>query len=116
MKQIHIAVAALGIAFVGSACAADLDAGRKIVEAQCAACHGKDGKTPVDPTYPKIAGQYSDYLTTALHDYQTGARKNAIMNGMAKPLSANDVQNVAAYLASLPSPLKTPTPGRFAAR
>jgi cytochrome c553 len=96
-------VAALGL--IGNALAADLEAGRKIAEAQCAACHGKDGKTSTDPAYPKLAGQYADYLVKALNDYNTGARKNAIMGGMAKPLSKQDIQNLAAHFESLPGPL-----------
>lgn len=104
MKLLMIA-AMLGIGLTATAGAADLEAGRKIAEAQCAACHGKDGKTPVDPSYPKLAGQYADYLANALADYNTGARKNAIMGGMAKPLSKQDIQNLAAYFASLPGPL-----------
>jgi cytochrome c553 len=85
--------------------AADAQKGEQLAQQQCAACHGKDFVTPVDPTYPKLAGQYVDYLEKALRDYQTGARKNAIMAGMAKPLSRDDVSNVAAYLSSLPGPL-----------
>ena len=87
------------------AAAADIDAGQKLGETQCAACHGKDGKTPIDPSYPKIAGQYPDYIVKVLGDYQSGARKNPIMGGIAKPLSKNDVENVAAYFSSLPGPL-----------
>jgi cytochrome c553 len=102
MKNLMI-VAALGL--IGNALAADLEAGRKIAEAQCAACHGKDGKTSTDPAYPKLAGQYADYLVKALNDYNTGARKNAIMGGMAKPLSKQDIQNLAAHFESLPGPL-----------
>jgi cytochrome c553 len=102
----HLLIAAtLGLGLTATAGAADIEAGRKIADAQCAACHGKDGKTPVDPTYPKLAGQYADYLANALTDYNTGARKNPIMGGMAKPLSRSDIQNVAAYFASLPGPL-----------
>lgn len=102
----HLLIAAtLGLGLTATAGAADIEAGRKIADAQCAACHGKDGKTPVDPTYPKLAGQYADYLANALTDYNTGARKNPIMGGMAKPLSKSDIQNVAAYFASLPGPL-----------
>jgi cytochrome c553 len=85
--------------------AADRDAGQKIAEAQCAACHGKDGKTPIDPTYPKLAGQYSDYLAQALRAYQTGDRKNPIMAGIAKPLSRQDIDNLAAHFSALPGPL-----------
>ena len=102
----HLLIAAtLGLGLTATAGAADIEAGRKIADAQCAACHGKDGKTPVDPTYPKLAGQYADYLANALTDYHSGARKNPIMGGMAKPLSKSDIQNVAAYFASLPGPL-----------
>lgn len=108
MKTITVtaaALTALAVVWSGSVAAADVEAGRKIGEAQCAACHGKDGKTPIDPSYPKIAGQYPDYMVKVLHDYQTGARKNAIMGGIAKPLSKSDIENVAAYFSRLPGPL-----------
>jgi cytochrome c553 len=85
--------------------AADLAKGKELADAQCAACHGKDFVSPVDPSYPKLAGQYYDYLEKALRDYQTGARKNAIMAGLAKPLSRTDISNVASYLSGLPGPL-----------
>jgi cytochrome c553 len=99
-----IAGAALAVLAVGAQ-AADRDAGQKIAEAQCAACHGKDGKTPVDPSYPKLAGQYADYLAQALRAYQNGDRKNPIMAGIAKPLSRQDIDNLAAHFSSLPGPL-----------
>jgi len=85
--------------------AADRSAGRQIAQAQCAACHGVDGKTPTDPSYPILAGQYSDYLLKALMDYQSGARKNAIMGALAKPLSREDMRNLAAHFAALPGPM-----------
>jgi cytochrome c553 len=86
--------------------AADVAKGQELAQAQCAACHGKDFASPVDPSYPKLAGQYPDYLEKALRDYQTGARKNAIMAGLAKPLSRTDIKNLAAYLGGLPGPLE----------
>jgi cytochrome c553 len=89
----------------GTATAADRAAGQKIAEAQCASCHGKDYATPLLPIYPKLAGQYDDYLLKALQDYHSGARKNAIMAGIAKGLSRDDMRNVSAYLGSLPGPL-----------
>lgn len=104
MKR-QLFVLALAAAFAQGAIAADAAAGAKIADAQCAACHGKDGKTPSDPTYPKIAGQYADYLLKALNDYHAGARKNAIMGAIAKPLSKKDRQDLAEYFASLPGPL-----------
>jgi cytochrome c553 len=95
----------LALSLTGVACAADVEAGRKIADSQCAACHGKDGKSPIDPSYPIIAGQYPDYLAKALTDYKTGARKNAIMAGIAKPLSKKDIADLAAYFGALPGPL-----------
>lgn len=76
----------------------------------CAACHGADFKTPIDPSYPTLAGQHQDYLEHALRLYKRGgdglnARSNPIMGGVAKTLSQQDIQNIAAYLHSLPGPL-----------
>ena len=104
MKK-QIVVAAFAALAAHAAVAADLAAGAKIADAQCAACHGKDGKTPSGPSYPTIAGQYPDYLLKALNDYHKGLRKNPIMGAIAKPLSKADMQNVAAYYGSLPGPL-----------
>jgi cytochrome c553 len=99
-----LAAAVFAAATLGAE-AADRDAGQKIADAQCAACHGKDGKTPIDASYPKLAGQYADYLAVALRAYQTGERKNPIMAGIAKPLSRQDIDNLAAYFGALPGPL-----------
>lgn len=88
------------------ASAGNIAAGKEKATALCASCHGADGVTAIDPSYPKLAGQYPDYLARALRDYKTGARKNPIMMGMAATLSNDDIANVAAYYSSLPSPLK----------
>jgi cytochrome c553 len=85
--------------------AADRAAGQAKADAVCAACHGKDGNTPVDPSYPKLAGQYSDFLVRALSDYKSGARKNAIMAGQVQALSKADIENLAAFYAGLPGSL-----------
>lgn len=75
-------------------------AGQKLALARgCTACHGKDGNSK-NPMYPRLAGQYPDYIARALHEYQSGGRKNAIMNEMAKNLSAGDIANLAAYFSS----------------
>ena len=76
----------------------------------CAACHGADFNSPIDPSYPKLAGQHQDYLTHALVAYQRGVdningRGNAIMGAQSKALSQDDVKNIAAYLHSLPGTL-----------
>lgn len=110
MKKISFGAMAAAAAFSlasGSALAADRAAGETKAQAQCAACHGKDGNTPIDPSYPKLAGQYQDFLIQALSDYKSGARKNAIMAAQAQALSKADIENLAAYYASLPGSLKT---------
>ena len=75
----------------------------------CASCHGADYKTPIDPSYPKLAGQHADYLAHALRAYKRGAgangRTNPIMAGMAQPLSDQDMADISVYLQSLPGPL-----------
>ena len=72
----------------------------------CFTCHGKDYNTPLDPSYPKLAGQHRDYLEHALTAYKRGdgayGRNNAIMTGQVKPLSNQDIKDLAAYLHSLP--------------
>jgi cytochrome c553 len=89
---------------LGQVQAADAAAGAQKAEV-CAACHGKDGNTPIDPSYPRLAGQYRDFLYQALMDYKSERRKNAIMVAQAKQLSKSDIDNLAAYYASLPGQL-----------
>ena len=75
----------------------------------CFTCHGKDYNTPIDPSYPKLAGQHKDYLQHALTAYKRGdganGRNNAIMTGQVKPLTDQDIKDLAAYLHSLPGSL-----------
>jgi cytochrome c553 len=98
-------IAAAALLLCAPVWAADASKGEQLAQRQCAACHGKDFASPIDPTYPTLAGQYPDYLEKTLRDYQTGRRKNAIMAGQAKPLSRDDIRNLSAYLAGLPGPL-----------
>jgi cytochrome c553 len=82
----------------------DIAAGKKKATV-CAACHGADGNATADSQYPRLAGQYQDYIEQALHEYKSGQRKNVIMQGMAAPLSDQDIENLAAYFSSLPGKL-----------
>ena len=84
--------------------AADLAAGQAKAKEICQACHGLDGNSAT-ADYPKLAGQYPDYLAKALRDYQAGRRKNPIMGGMATPLTPKDIDNLAAYYAAQPAAL-----------
>ena len=67
--------------------------------AACGACHGMDGNS-TDPQYPKLAGQHEMYIAHQLHNFKDGDRQNAIMLGMATPLSDQDTRDIGAYFAS----------------
>jgi len=92
-----IAAAALSLPVAVQA-AGDAARGKAKSEA-CVACHGPDGNSE-NPAFPRIAGQHPDYLVKALEAYASGARQNAIMQGFAATLSAQDRQDLAAWFAS----------------
>jgi len=90
----------------GQVAAADIEAGKKKAQEICAACHNMDGVSTI-ADYPKLAGQYPDYMAKALRDYKSGKRKNAIMAGMAAGLTQKDIDDVSAYFSSLPPVVST---------
>jgi len=65
----------------------------------CAACHGLDGNA-ADPQYPKLAGQHELYLARQLALFKSGERVNPIMQGMAAPLSNQDMRDIGAFFAT----------------
>ena len=70
-----VAAALLALSLPSFASSGDADAGRK-KSAPCAACHGQNGVS-ASPEFPNLAGQYADYLQTALTHYKVGKRKAA---------------------------------------
>ena len=67
--------------------------------AKCVGCHGADGLGV--GAFPALAGKDADYLAKQLRDYQSGTRPNPMMVTIAKPLSEQDIVDLAAYYASL---------------
>jgi cytochrome c553 len=72
----------------------------------CAACHGNDGNSVIDIN-PKLAGQHASYIVKQLENFKLAAttggkegRNNAVMNGMAAPLSTQDMLDLAAFFSS----------------
>jgi len=109
MKKLIIALFCSAVSFSALA-GGNIENGKALAEKySCAACHGKDFNSPIDPSYPKLAGQHKDYLVHALTSYKRGdapnGRSNAIMTGQVKPLTNKDIQDLAAYLHSLPGSL-----------
>ncbi|MEK8044900.1 c-type cytochrome [Ideonella margarita] len=78
---------------------ADLAKGQEIATNVCAACHTADGSRG-SPANPILQGQHPEYLAKQLAEFKAGKRVNAVMNGMAAPLSEADMKNVAAFYAS----------------
>ena len=71
----------------------------------CTACHGKDGKTPVMPMYPKIAGQNADYAFNQMVDIKSGKRNNgqtAAMKGVMSLVNDDEMRAIANWLATQP--------------
>ncbi len=81
------------------ASAGDIQAG-KSKAASCAGCHGPQGVSTI-PGYPHLAGQKAGYLVASLEDFRSGDRVNPIMGPMAKPLSDQDIGDLAAFYSSL---------------
>lgn len=78
----------------------------------CISCHGANFNKAIDPSYPKLAGQHSDFLYVALKAYKTEGqatlgRANAIMGAQVKQFSNAELKAMANYIGSLPGDLKT---------
>jgi len=108
-----------GTAALAAAPAATGHAAELVAKGNCVSCHGNSFSAPIDPSYPRIAGQHDDYLFVALKSYKNNGnsaqvgRSNAIMGGVAKQFSNAELKEIAAYVGGLPSDLKTVPESRF---
>ena len=103
--SLHSAAALAAALFVGTAAAADIEAGRRKAAA-CAECHGPDGNS-ADPAVPSLAGQPAQFVSGQLFFFREEYRKNEKMSPAAKSLSNADMNDLAAYFASVkPAPPK----------
>lgn len=74
---------------------------------QCASCHGANGDGD-QSTFPKLAGQYENYLIQSLKGYRSGDRQNPIMSGFASSLTIDDIKALSAWFASQEGGLSAP--------
>ena len=93
------AVLAFVLAAGGAASGADVQAGRAKAQA-CAVCHGPIGIS-TQPDAPNLAGQPALYVATQLRAYRSGARQHEAMTLMAKPLTDDDIDNLAAWFSAV---------------
>jgi cytochrome c553 len=89
-----------------------------LTKGACVSCHGDNFSKPIDPSYPKIAGQHADYLFVALKSYKAEnnplvGRSNAIMGGVAKQFSHAELKALAGYVHGLDGELKVVPQSRF---
>ncbi|MEH6502899.1 MAG: cytochrome c [Cycloclasticus sp.] len=99
MGKISLNIAILVLFISGHSIAGDVAAG-KAKSAQCAACHGASGISPMG-LYPNLAGQKEQYLTKQMNDFRSAKRKDPTMQAMSAALTDTDVVNLAAYYASI---------------
>jgi cytochrome c553 len=84
----------------------------------CISCHGDNFSKPIDPSYPKLAGQHKDFLYVALKSYKTEnlatwGRNNGVMGGIAKQFSNAELKAMSAYIASLDGDMKVIPQSKF---
>ncbi|NBX56089.1 MAG: cytochrome c4 [Betaproteobacteria bacterium] len=89
-----------------------------LAKGACVSCHGPNFSKPIDPSYPKIAGQHKDYLFVALKSYKsegqaTWGRNNGVMGGIAKQFSNAELKELAQYISSQPGELRVVPQSKF---
>ena len=99
IRRLAVIIVAASFGIAGTAQAAGDAAAGKTKAALCAACHGDNGQG-VAPN-PALAGKPEAEQVKALKDYKSGAKSNPLMSPMAAILSDQDMENLAAYYASL---------------
>jgi cytochrome c553 len=87
------------LALSGQLLARDPVAG-KASAGMCATCHGPVGLSQL-PNAPHLAGQPAIYTVEQLKNYRSGKRQNEVMGVIAKPLTDEEIENLAAWYASI---------------
>lgn len=113
-----VAVAAVTLTFLTQPVFAQGDAeqGRQL-GFTCLGCHGIEGQRNAYPSFrvPRLGGQNSEYLETALNAYRAGTRPHPTMQAQAGSLSDDDIENLVAWLSSIDEVDDTATAEQVAA-
>ena len=103
MRKTFTTLAAMSALVISTAAAAS-DGAELYMKKTCFACHGKDGATPVLPSYPKVAGQSAVYALAQMKDIKSGARSNgqsAAMQGVMHLIEEAEMRAIAEWLETL---------------
>ncbi len=74
------------------------------VTAPCKTCHGDAGGGTALDSFPRLAGFSEYYLRKQLRDFEAGSRKQATMQPLTYGADEQEIADLAAYYASLPTP------------
>lgn len=69
----------------------------------CAGCHGPSG-AGIPAQYPRLSGQFAEYIAAQLKLFRDGARANdpnGMMRGVAARMTEREIQAVSQYAAGL---------------
>lgn len=102
--KLSLVLATLLIALSSTAFATDETGADLYTSKTCNACHGADAKTPIQPTYPKLAGQNKEYAIQQMKDIKSGDRNNGqtiLMKGIMANVSEDEMSKIAEYVAGL---------------
>ena len=88
------------LALAGSSHASNVVAGKSKAATACAVCHGPVGLA-MAPNTPHLAGQPQPYLVEQLRNYRSGKRHHEVMSVIAKPLTDQEIENLANWYSSL---------------
>jgi cytochrome c553 len=87
--------------------AGNIEAGQKLAGTKnaktgqaCVDCHGAEGNAPIDASYPKLGGQYGDYIAHSLQGYRDGRREHPLMSSQAADLTDQQIADLGAYFGS----------------
>ena len=104
MKMKSIAMVA-GAALLTIGLAGNATADQALYTAKlCGTCHGADANSPIQPSYPKLAGQNSAYCQQQVKDIKSGTRANgltAAMKPMVAALTDAEIATLCDYVAGL---------------
>lgn len=94
-----VGVLAIVLSAASAQAAGDAAKAEPVAKQVCAACHNADGNSKI-PMYPRLAAQHPEYIAKQLQDFKSGARKNAVMAGIAATLTPEDMTNLGAYFGA----------------
>lgn len=99
MRSLALAVL-LTVALSGTAVAGDATTGRQKALQACAVCHGQVGIAAA-PETPNLAGEPHGYIVRQLRAFRNGKRQHEVMAVIAKSLTDEEIDNLAAWFSSI---------------